>query len=523
MTRPTEPVLAPVARRLGAVRGWRRAGAGALLGVCATLAMPPFFLLPLAVVAFTGLYWLAAGSRSAPAAFADGFWFGLGHFVSGLYWVAHAFAVAGVALWLAPIAVLALAATCALFPGLAMLVMRAAGATGAAGVAAMATAWAGGEWLRAFAILGGFPWNPAGLVWTAATPAIQLAALVGAFGLSWLTVLAAAAPAVLAERRGWRPVAVAWGLVALAVGVGAVRLGIAPSAPVPGVSLRLVQANIAQFHKWRDDLRESHLAKHLALSAAPGAPPPSHVIWAETSAPYVLATSPEVRARIARVAPAGGAVITGALRTETSEVDGFRVWNSLQAVDDQGRIVATYDKARLVPFGEYMPLRAILGLAKLTHGETDFSRGPGPRTLAIPALPPVSALICYEAIFPGRVVDAHARPDWLLNVTNDGWYGISPGPYQHFEQARLRAVEEGLALVRVANTGISGVVDPYGRVIARLGLGVEGVLDAALPARAELRTPYSRLGDWPLLVVALAVAAWCRRQRRRRAAESLGG
>ncbi|HEX9648171.1 MAG TPA: apolipoprotein N-acyltransferase [Alphaproteobacteria bacterium] len=514
MSRPPPTLLAGAARHLGALGGWRRALAAGLLGLCATLALPPLALVPLAVVAFSGLVWLAAGSATRTGWFALGFWFGLGHFLSGLYWVGNAFAPAGVSTWLAPFAVVALAATCAVFPGLALLAARVSGATGVAGVVVLATAWTGAEWLRAFALFGGFPWNLAGYVWMPSGAGIQLAALFGVFGLSWLAVLAAALPAQLAEARGaWRAVAAAWAAVALAHAGGAVRLGIAEVAEVPGVELRLVQANISQFHKWQPALRERHLAKQLELSALPGVPPPSHMIWPETATPYVLAEDGAVRAALAAVVPLGGALITGALRVETGD-HGFRVWNSLEAVDGAGRIVAAYDKARLVPFGEYVPLRSILDLAKLTDGETDFSRGPGPRTLAIPGLPPVSPLICYEAIFPGRVVDPQARPDWLLNVTNDAWYGDSAGPYQHFEQARLRAVEEGLPLVRVANTGISGVVDPYGRVTARLGLGEEGVIDAPLPRPAPLRTPYSRWRDWPLLALVVAVALWSQRRRR---------
>ena len=196
--------------------------------------------------------------------------------------------------------------------------------------------------------------------------------------------------------------------------------------------------------------------------------------------PYLLDLDPDLRRVLAEIVPTDGLLITGAPRI-SDEADGSRLWNSLQALDERGDIVATYDKHHLVPFGEYTPFRSLLGTLKLTVGSTDFSAGPGPVALALPGLPAASPLICYGAIFPGQVVAPGDRPGWLLNITNDGWFGISSGPYQHFASARLRAVEEGLPLVRAANSGISAVVDPYGRIIGRLGLNQIGVLDAVLP------------------------------------------
>jgi len=182
-----------------------------------------------------------------------------------------------------------------------------------------------------------------------------------------------------------------------------------------------------------------------------------------------------------------------------------RVWNSLEAVDSDGEIVARYDKAHLVPFGEYMPFRDVLPLQKITPGNLDYTAGPGPRTIELPGLPPFAPLICYEVIFPGAVVDQDHRPAWMLNVTNDAWYGRTSGPYQHFAIARTRAVEEGLPLVRVANNGISGVVDPVGRVVARINLDTVGYADLPLPAAARA-TLYARAGDWMFLALLLAGA-----------------
>ena len=207
------------------------------------------------------------------------------------------------------------------------------------------------------------------------------------------------------------------------------------------------------------------------MGAAPGGPAPTHVIWPEASAPLFLAHDLERLRLVGEFTPPGGLTLLGTLRTSPPGVDPFQVWNSMLAVDPSGAVVGSYDKSHLVPFGEFMPLRSVLGLGSVAGGSTDFSTGPGVQTLRLPGLPPVGPLVCYEVIFPGAVTDRSDRPEWLLNLTNDGWYGISAGPYQHLVAARLRAVEEGLPVVRVANTGISAVIDPVGRVLVRAGLG----------------------------------------------------
>ncbi|MBT7485291.1 MAG: apolipoprotein N-acyltransferase, partial [Rhodospirillales bacterium] len=217
--------------------------------------------------------------------------------------------------------------------------------------------------------------------------------------------------------------------------------------------------------------------------------------------PYFLAREKALMTAIGGITPAGGLTITGAIRGNDNSDTGRQIWNSLHAINSHGDIAGTYDKFHLVPFGEYVPFSSILKISKLTAGRTDFTPGSGLSTLKLPGLPPVGPLICYEVIFPGAVVDSRDRPDWLLNLTNDGWYGHSSGPYQHFASARLRAVEEGLPLVRVANTGISGVVDGYGRILARLDLGVSGVLDSPLPKKFFGTTFYAQWGDMPLILL----------------------
>jgi apolipoprotein N-acyltransferase len=275
------------------------------------------------------------------------------------------------------------------------------------------------------------------------------------------------------------------------------------------VRLRLVQPNIAQDVKWRPDLLDANLADQIRLGALPLETAPTHILWSEVAAPMFIDRHPERLAAIAEATPEEGLTILGTLR-RTPEGQPFEIWNSLIAVAPDGTAVGHYDKSHLVPFGEYMPLRGLLDIANFTIGFADFSAGAGITTLRLPNTPPFSPLICYEAIFPGAVVAGGERPQWLLNITNDGWYGNSAGPYQHLAAAQMRAVEEGLPMVRVANTGISAIVDPFGRIVRYLGLGARGILDGALPQALPRGTFYARWGNGPVLVLAgvLLLGAW---------------
>ncbi len=511
----------------GALTGWRRLGVAALLGVLAAAALPPVDLLPLIVVAFSGLVWLAAGVSGWRQAFALGWGFGLGFFLAGFYWIALALLVdLSTYWWLLPPALIALPVFFGIFSGLALVAYDWIGARGIGRACALGLAWTVTEWLRGH-ILTGFPWNLVGYAWSGGFPGagtvLQTTATTGIYGLSLLTVIIAALPASLGDplfgpARAWRrvaPVCLAVLLVAGLGAAGAMRLASASGAMVPDIRLRLVQPSIAQSLKWDAKERESNFQRLLTLSAGPGREQITDIIWPEAAATFYLNREPARRAAIATVVPRGGLLLTGALRTESPPEPPQHAWNSLVALDDTGAIRGNYDKFHLVPFGEYVPLRSLIPIPAIANDGVDFAAGPGPRTLDLPGLPPVGVLICYEVIFPGAVSDPAHRPAWLLNVTNDAWYGFSSGPFQHFASARVRAIEEGLPLVRAANNGISGVIDAYGRIVRRLGLDDIGVVDSGLPVGLAEPPLYARRGDWLLLIMMLGASIPLLRRRRR--------
>jgi len=520
-----------VIRRLSP-SGWRGLALCAAAGVLSAAALPPLSGLPALPVGLGLLYlaWSAADTAPRPARrrFLVGWAFGLGYFSAGLYWVAYAFLVdAALFGWMIPFALAGLGLGMGLFP---------AAAAWAAGFlrpppllrwVGFAAAWVVLEWLRGW-LLTGFPWNALGSVWAPFPAFAQAAAAIGMFGLSWLVALAATAPAA-----GWlgafgtgrglsRGIAVA-GLIVAAQGLGGwARLPAAAAPTQPEVALRLVQPNIPQALKWRAEERRENLMRQVMLSRLPGWENRTHVIWAETAStfPVDLPEDAFVRHLVAQAAPERGWLILGAPR-RTPAGEPFRLWNSVAAIDARGGIGDVYDKAHLVPFGEYVPGSGVLPVAKLAAGRIDYSPGAGPRTVRLAGTPPYSPLVCYEIIFPGAVADAADRPAWIVNLTNDAWFGLSAGPHQHLAAAILRAVEEGLPVARAANTGISAVIDPYGRVLASLPLGQEGVLDAALPAPLP-PTPFARFGNAiPLFLVSgllalinfLACPGWRRSPR----------
>lgn len=497
------------------------------LGLVSALALPPVHAVPVLLLGFPGLLALATAARDWRRAAWIGFAWGWGHHLAGIYWVTYAI-LTDVAQfwWLVPVAAPALAVPLALFCVPPVLAARAL-PPGWPRLLGFAGAWVAMEMLRGVAFTG-FPWNLTGTVWAFAALPVQGAAIIGVHGLSLATVLLACLP-LLGSRR-----ALAGGVLVLAgfAGFGAWRLA-QPEPPARPVQLVLVQGNVAQDLKWRADQRMPIFRRYLDLTAeaarqAAAEAPGSRiaVIWPETASPFLLAQDPEARRLAAEALPPGAELISGTVRAEWGP-DGVlrRVYNSLVVLDDRGEVLSVYDKAHLVPFGEYMPLSGLIPI-RMVVGGMDFSAGPGRLTLAPPGLPPFGALICYEVIFPGAVTPS-PRPDWLVNITNDAWFGDSAGPWQHLATARLRAAEEGLPLARAAQTGISAVFDAHGRRLAMLPIGATGTLTTALPG-AIPPTPFARFGLWipgVLVAISLGLALLGRRrvaspaagQRRRRA------
>ncbi|MBB5688856.1 apolipoprotein N-acyltransferase [Roseomonas alkaliterrae] len=499
---------------LAARRGWRLWVTAAGLGALAALALPPVHAVPVLLLAVPGLLAMVGAAPGWKRAFWIGFAWGWGHFAAGLYWITHAILTEVERFWwLVPIAVPALALPLAVFAaGPAALAWKAR--EGWPRVLVFAGAWVGFELLRGV-VLTGFPWNLMGTVWAFGALPVQAAAWIGVHGLSLATVLVAASPML-----GRRAMLGAGAALAGFAAFGAARLWPAEPPPQP-VGLLIVQGNIAQELKWREDQRAAILHRYVegtreAALAALRELPEGHrlvVIWPESAVPFLLADDPAVRSLVAGALPQGAMLLAGTVRAEFGP-DGRarRVFNSLVALDAAGEVRGVADKVHLVPFGEYMPLSGLVPI-RLVPGGMDFTPGTELQPIRADTLPPFGALICYEVIFPAKVVPPE-RPAWLVNVTNDAWFGISAGPWQHLAAARLRAVEEGLPLARAAQTGISAVFDARGRLVSRTGLGETAVLLAPLPAAREA-TAFAHLGLWipgTLCGVIFALGWWRRRR-----------
>jgi apolipoprotein N-acyltransferase len=482
----------------------------------------------------------ADGPRPLRQAFFRGWLAGVGYFSIGVWWVVEPFMVdAKNQGWMAPFALVLMAAGLALFWGGAALVYRRLAQRPGRPVALLrifvfAGCLAGFEWLRGH-VFTGFPWDLPGEAWRAGTAPSQAAAVLGAYGLSWVTVALAAAPAVLFDRIDLRLRAVAWAAMLIALtslyAFGAGRLSQAakprPDAPV----VRVVQADIDQKDKWRPENLSMIFDTYVGLSQQKGSKVPDVVVWPEGALPAViddlLASGSTYGPRLVAAFTPGQSLLMGANRAALGHNGQPQYFNSLVALRREGdglRVTGVYDKYRLVPFGEFLPfgdLAGKLGIRSLVHMPEDFTPGPLPRPLAPWGLPAVQPLICYEALFPGFTRQAArregVRPAWILNVSNDAWFGVTSGPLQHLNIASYRAIEEGLPIVRATPTGVSAIIDAYGRIAPgdRLDLGEIGVIDAPLPPALK-PTIYSRLGDLPfgLLLLASVLSIFAHRVRR---------
>ncbi len=530
---------APLLRLVHAVVlswGWRRALLAWSAGALSVLAMAPFDAWPVLFLTFPVTIWLIDGASAGRlggmvSAAVAGWWFGFGYFVVGLYWIGHAFLVdAQQFAWLLPIAITALPAYLALFTALGFALARMMWTRGPTRLLALAVALTLSEWLRG-QLLTGFPWNAFGYSLTGPLVLAQSAALIGIWGLTFLAVAIFASPALLADdrtetRRPWLPLAIGLFVLACLALYGTLRLARNTTEFVPDVRLRIMQPNLQQDEKFNYSAKQRVMNHYLQLSDRASGPQSTgvrdatHLIWPESAFPFLLAREPDALAQIAELLPPGTVLITGAVRAPELPPGAklTRALNSVYVIDHDGSILSVYDKVHLVPFGEYLPFQETLeklGLMQLTKVPGGFIPGDRRRSMDVPRAPRFLPLICYEIVFPGDAVPRGERPGWLLNLTNDGWFGNSTGPYQHLQQARVRAIEQGLPLVRAANTGVSAVIDPLGRVIKSLPLGSEGVLDASLPREID-PTLYVRTGDGLVgLILGIAAVIVVRRRVRR--------
>ncbi|SFA97127.1 apolipoprotein N-acyltransferase [Rhizobium sp. NFR07] len=518
-----------LAGRVMLLSGMPRVALAFIAGAVGAFALPPFGFFAALFVSFTLLVWLIDGSTGNPAggvssrlrsAFFIGWLFGFGYFVASLWWLGNALLVeADDFAWALPLAVLGVPAVLALFYGLAAALARILWSDGIGRIAALAAAFGVAEWLRGF-VLTGFPWNAVGYGAMPTPLMMQSAVVIGIFGVSVLAVFVFSAPALLGTGKGK---VAGLGLAALLLmahfSYGAWRLHGADAALEAAAgerkTVRLVQPLIDQAQKLDNTNRAEIFEEHLRLSALPPegeGKRPDIIVWPETSVPFILTENPDALARIADVLQDGQVLIAGAVRSENAGAGmAPRFYNSIYVIDSDGQIISAADKVHLVPFGEYVPYENLLksmGVTDAIAMPGGFTAAPTRSLLTLPGGALFYPLVCYEAIFPNEISQDVERAAALLNVTNDGWFGATPGPHQHFQQARLRAVETGLFLIRGANTGISAVVDPFGRVVNGLSYNQKGVIDATIGGGIS--------GNWAgetkqrnfwLLVLAMSVIA----------------
>jgi len=488
-------------------------------GLASALGFAPLGWWPLTIAATALLIELVRRAPGPRAALARGWWFGFGQFALGLNWIATAFTFqAAMPAWLGWIAVVLLSLYLAAYPALAAGLAWAAARRrpAVALVLAFAAAWIAAEWLRG-TMFTGFPWNPLGVA-LLPTGVAWFAPWLGTYGLSGIAALLAGALALAMRPEGRRAAAIL--ALALLGGAALVRLVHGPEPAGEGPAVRVVQPNIGQDERWSPTFALRNLARLGELSHTPPADAPRRIlIWPESAvtdpledqrllrqdAQFALASTREA---VRRMIGPGELLLAGGIGLESADrMAATGATNSVYAIAADGRVLARYDKAHLVPYGEYLPMRPLLtaiGLSRLAPGDLDFSPGPGPRTATLPLAGRVGVQICYEIVFSGAVADRRDRPDWIFNPSNDSWFG-DWGPPQHLAQARLRALEEGLPVVRATPTGISAVIDADGRIVRSLPLHSVGAIDARLP-RARAATPFARFGNTLPLLFALLLA-----------------
>jgi apolipoprotein N-acyltransferase len=511
--------LSGLAMRVSGFQGWRVHVLAVCAGAFGVLGQAPFHLWPASLISLVILVWLLDGAfankRPLRAGAARAFFFAFGQFMAGLYWIGAAFISRGPEyIPFMPFALVLLMAGLALIWALAGAVVLRFWTKDARRIAVFALGFFAAEWVRGHAFTG-FPWNLPGMVWTPGGAISQSASLMGVWGLSLLTLFVFAAPAALVgvTRAHWRAVlpSLAGGVAFLGFFIfGVLHLGSAQNEVQENVRLRVVQAKIDQREKWKPENREAVLDHYLRLSTASPLDQVSHVIWPEGALPTLLLEDGPALDRIAAIFRDGPALLTGITRRERGDAGKVLYRNSLIALsfaDAQPRVETVYDKHHLVPFGEYMPLAGLfsaLGIKGLINFDDGFTPGPAPSSMEIDNLPVFSPQICYEIAYSRFTPKDDGRPDWILNISNDAWFGPTTGPYQHLDHARFRAIEEGVPVVRSVSSGIAGIIDPYGRMVLQLGRNADRAGDENLPKSLPI-TPFRRHGSAILFILAGAI------------------
>lgn len=480
--------------------GWRLRGVLMLAGIMATLSLPPFFAFPLLLLAFPILFIAIENAPKLRYAFMAGWWFGLGFFVSGLYWVSYSLLVdAARFAWLIPFALIGLNGLLAIHIGLVGAVMYTLRKLPRyLKLMLFAMVWLAIEYLRGHWFTG-FPWNLIGYSLNITAETVQLASVFGIYGLGLIVMLWSVS--LLFHKRVAIMLLVSIPFMLCIFGIWRITEN---NHDGEYTNIRIIQPNISQTLKWQRTANMDIFAKHIRMSAK-DADTANIVIWPETAVPFSYEEGVLWPEAFSKMLPENAVLITGVNRYER---EPLQVFNSMMVFNHHGSAIAIYDKKHLVPFGEYVPFRSLIPLEKITPGQLDFSVGKTEKTISIQDVPAFLPLICYESIFPelSHHYDESDTPQWILNITNDGWFGYSTGPYQHLEMARIRAVEQGIPLVRVANTGVSAVFDEYGRKLVASQLETEAIINIPLWHDRSIETIYGRYGDYmALLMVAVCV------------------
>ena len=518
--------------------GWRRALLMLFAGAVAALSMPPLFFLPALFLALPLWVWCLDGAEAGQGwrrffgpAFSIGFFFGLGYFLVAIHWVGAAFFVdGGIMLFFMPFAVLALAAALALFWGFASAVAHLFWYHSPFRILVLAIALSVAEFARGH-LFTGFPFDLLGYALTANDTMMQFASIVGVYGLTFIATLIAFTPALVwpADDRALTarliPFFAALVVLAAQLGFGQYRLNTIHITERNDMRLRLVQPNIEQADKWRPDARQTVFKRLLSLSetrtdpADTGLTGITHLVWPESALPFFLADYPGALVDIAALLPPGTTLLTGAPRRDVLAGNEGADFNSILAINADGEILSTYDKTHLVPVGEYLPFKSLfraLGLQQFVPGARGWTAGEARRLMQTPTTPAFLPLICYEAIFSGDLGAGISEAQFILNITNDGWFDGSVGPAQLFHHARVRAAEHGIAMVRVANTGITAMIDPLGRLSGSLAPGEMGLIDVNMPQRIA-PTLFSKWTNWPFLLALIFGVGFVMWDKRRTA------